>query len=372
MNVIAILSLAIGFAGLYTYFHPPKPRILFEIISESNVLDVHKPLEDLAIYFKNENIQENNLNLRVYTIQITNNGEADILQSYYDQNIDWGFRIDNGKIINDPRIVAANSDYLKNNLSPHVLNDNSIVLKKVILEKGMFFSLEFLVLHEKGSLPVIQPIGKIASIRNVIPLKTWEQKLEPGFWEIFFYGGVVINILRPILLFLGLILIIIVISLISIEIGDLSQNKRKKRKRKIIIDFFGEEPEDEKIKIISNGYLNKGIFQLEFLDKLTNKSEKLLLNIKILKEFETYEENLREIEKSKNDGKDYLPEINLSLHEEYFPLKYSSYYSRYSLKELVSKNILGIDSDDKLFVDLEFKNKLTSFIDYLKSNNIHG
>ena len=53
-----LLTIAFGAIGLYTYFHVPKLSILFEITNESNVLDVHKPLEDLTIYFENENIQE--------------------------------------------------------------------------------------------------------------------------------------------------------------------------------------------------------------------------------------------------------------------------------------------------------------------------
>jgi hypothetical protein len=134
-----VLTIAFGISGLYSYFHTPKPNILYEIISESNVIDLHKPLDELTIYFKNENIKENNLNLRIYTIQISNNGELDILQSFYDQNINWGLKVNNGKILNDVRIVNTNSEYLKSNLSPQVFNDNSVIFKKVIFEKNNIF-----------------------------------------------------------------------------------------------------------------------------------------------------------------------------------------------------------------------------------------
>jgi hypothetical protein len=122
-SIVTILSL---FFGFYTYFHERKPNLLFEIISESNVLDLHKPLENLTIYLNNENINKKNLNLRILTLQVSNNGELDILQPQYDQNVKWGININNGKIINSVRILNSNSEYLKANISPTIVNDNFI------------------------------------------------------------------------------------------------------------------------------------------------------------------------------------------------------------------------------------------------------
>ena len=276
----ALLTIAFGAIGLYTYFHVPKPSILFEIINESNVLDVHKPLENLTVYFKNENIQEKNLNLRIITVQISNNGEVDILQSYYDQKMDWGFKIDNGKIIKDARIISSNSDYLKNNLSPRVIDESVVQLQKVILEKSKHFSIEVLVLHKKENLPKISHIGKIVGIENIKPIKTWEQALELSFLEKFFFGGFLVNIMRSIITFVSLILLIIMIAYSYVKIGELKKSFGQKRRRKEVVELFGEEPKNKKIALVTNGYIKNGFKELEYLNNLLIDPENIILAIK--------------------------------------------------------------------------------------------
>jgi len=363
-----ILTMAFGAIGLYSYFHTPKPSILFEIINESNVLDVHKPLEDLTIFFENENIQKKNLNLRIFTIQISNNGEVDILQSYYDKNINWGFRVDNGKIINDARIITSNSEYLKSNLSPHVMDDNVVELEKVILEKGKYFSIEILVLHNKETLPEIKPIGKVVSIENIIPVKTWEQNLEPRFWDKFFYGGFLINILRPIIILICLILLIISIVISVDKIGDIKKNRKKKYRKKEVLKLFGGEPEDENIKILSNSYINEGIRELKYFEKLISGSEKLIFEIKMIKLEQEYETKIKEMEKTQEADEDdeLSKEIEYIYSERYYPsMRYLRYY-RPQLRDLVGKNILDIDPQDELIVDPILKKNLTKMIKYLE------
>jgi hypothetical protein len=50
-------------------------------------------------------------------------------------------------------------------------------------------------------------------------------------------------------------LIFTVISLVSGIFEDYENNKIQNKRRKNIIEFFGSEPDDEKTKIITKGYL---------------------------------------------------------------------------------------------------------------------
>lgn len=365
----ALLTIAFGAIGLYTYFHEQKPSLLVEIINESNVLDVHKSLENLTIYFDNENIQKKNLNLRIITIQISNNGEVDILQSYYDQKMEWGFKVSNGEIINNARIVNSNSEYLKNNLSPKIIGDNIVELEKVIFEKGKFFSIEILVIHNKDTLPEINYMGKIVGIESVTPVKTWEKNLEPNFWKKFFYGGFLINVLRPIITFIALIALIILIVVISDKIGELKRESKKKSRERKIYRFLGGEPKDEKIKIITDSYIYGGFDELERIEMLINNPDKLKMEINKSSIKKDYSEKIKEIEKSIENDEGLLEETDLIIQEKsHYPVvKYGRlWWHRPQIQDLLEKNIAKIDNQGELKIDPEFKKAINKMVKQFK------
>ena len=143
--IIALISVAFA---IYSWVYGRQPNISFEITNEANVLDVHKPLKDLNISFQGEDIQEKNLNLRILTIRIENTGRENILQNHYDLHDIWGFQVMDGKII-EIRLMDTNSEYLKENLSPRLLKEDTVQFIKTIFEKGKFFTLEALILHTR-------------------------------------------------------------------------------------------------------------------------------------------------------------------------------------------------------------------------------
>lgn len=363
----ALLTIAFGAIGLYTYFHVPKPSILFEITNESNVLDVHKPLEDLTIYFENENIQKKNLNLRIITVQISNNGEVDILQSFYDQKIDWGFKINNGKIINDARIVSSNSDYLKTNLTPKIVNESIVHLQKLILEKGKFFSIEILVLHNKETLPDISYIGKIVGVEKVIPIKTWEQNQKSNFWEKFFFGGFLVNILRPIITFICLILLIIIIAITSDKIGDFKNSFKQKRRKKEIIELFGEEPKDTKIKIVTESYINNGLKEIESINRLLGDTETLTLEIKRFQLENEFKERFKQLKTKEEKETLNIRHDPFLTEREFVMVGHQRYWRRPHLHELIEEKIIDLNKDGELVVDSDFKKVLARLTKYCEN-----
>ena len=106
-TVSVSLALFFGISGL----REPSPKMTYEILRETDVLDVRTPLKDLQITFQNDDIQAENLNLRIYAMRVTNNGETDILQTQYDQDQIWGLQVVDGRII-ESRIIQSSSEYL--------------------------------------------------------------------------------------------------------------------------------------------------------------------------------------------------------------------------------------------------------------------
>ena len=84
--IIGIVGLLVTIIGVVvTLRYERRPGLTVEVIGESDVLDVRRPLEDLVVEFGGEDIERTNRNLRVVTVRISNAGSADILQNQYDR-----------------------------------------------------------------------------------------------------------------------------------------------------------------------------------------------------------------------------------------------------------------------------------------------
>jgi len=156
-----LLAVSFGLFGIYATLRTPTTEITFDVVNESNVLDVHRTVESLEVFFRGTNIQSRNENLRSLSVRLTNTGDVNIRQGDYDQGSDWGIRIGSGKLIG-ASVSEASSDYLREQLKKIVCSDTTVVLPKVLFDRGQRFQVDILVLHPLGALPTIVPIGKIA------------------------------------------------------------------------------------------------------------------------------------------------------------------------------------------------------------------
>ena len=175
-----ILAVLFGAIGLYSLLRENRPNLVCEIQNQSDVLDLHRPLKDLALEFRGQDIQQQNLNLRIYTVRVSNKGRVDILQSYYDQDTPWGITVKPGQII-EARLTSSNSSYLTSRIGPEVSDPNTITLRKVIFEHDRYATLDILVLHHKESPPRIGSFGKIAGIDEIPVIDISAQQGRPGF-----------------------------------------------------------------------------------------------------------------------------------------------------------------------------------------------
>jgi len=370
-TVGTLLTIAFGIMGLYAYFHERKPSIQVEVVGESNVLDLHKPLENLTIYFDKEDIQKKSLNLRIINLQISNNGEIDILQSHFDQKTRWGIKISSGKIINDARIINTNSEYLRDTLSPKVLGDNVVEFEKVIFEKGKYFSIEILVLHNKDTLPEITCIGKIAGIDKIASVKTWEKRLRPSFLDTFFYGGFLINILRPIVAFIFLILLVIVIVISSEKVAEITNRSRKKKRKKEMDHLFRGKAQGEKTQFIIDSYIDTGLKGLKQIENYIKDEKKLLVEIKRFNLEQDYEAKLKALAGDKGASEGRLPEQEALLLPDsvYLPVaKHARYYwFRPYIDDFLKKKIVIINEQDEVGIDSDFRKTLLQVIHYFEN-----
>lgn len=265
-NPVNAISLGIGVAAVLiaVFFGlaalaDRNTAITYKVINESDVLDVRTSLEDLEITFQGQDIQENNLNLRVFAIRVENTGETVVLQTHYDQNVRWGLEVSSGKVI-EARSTGGSSDYLES-AAPIVINESIVEFPKVILEKGTFFTFDMLVLHEKSTNPEIIPLGKIAGINEITVSQSDVEEPSPGFFDDLFPGGWLVQFARVLIIGAGSILALILFAVVlaAIVLLTLSVYVYPRRRRRLEQATVFVELEDQTHKeFLRSLYVNSG------------------------------------------------------------------------------------------------------------------
>jgi hypothetical protein len=112
-----LLALVFGGIGVYAgFFYERKPDVTFEVISNTPVFDVRENVSKLEVLFAGNNIKQSGQALRVITLRVINNGQQDILKTFYDENDPLGFSVVSGSLVEPPQLLYASNDYLARNL----------------------------------------------------------------------------------------------------------------------------------------------------------------------------------------------------------------------------------------------------------------
>jgi hypothetical protein len=278
-----LVAVAFGIAGLYTALRENRPNLVVEIENQADVLDVHRPLEDLKLSFRGQDIQQQNLNLRIFTVRVSNKGREDVLQGQYDQESPWGIKVSVGQII-EARLATNNSTYLASRIQPEITSTDTITLKKVIFERDRFVTLEMLVLHHKGSPPRILAFGKIAGQDEIAVVDQSGQRGRQGFWSQVISGNLWVHGIR----FGGYVVFLIALSLAVagcfIIVSDIQEFTRKRRIRSVLIRMEGN---DEKIvSVLKQTYIEQGPDGLVGLRKALKDDRRLKKGLSRLKRSE--------------------------------------------------------------------------------------
>ena len=162
----SFLSLVIGVLALFFELRSGITNLTADVAAESNVLDVRTSVPELAVLFRGQDIQQENLNLKILTVRLANDGEVNILENDFDSRIPWGLQIDRGRLV-AVRATGSNSQYLLESLHPKLTDSSHVVFDKLIFDKGKYIALELLVLHNKSIEPQVHVVGKIAGMDEI-------------------------------------------------------------------------------------------------------------------------------------------------------------------------------------------------------------
>jgi hypothetical protein len=228
-----IATIILGIPAIWLTVRVRSPNIEVSIMQIANVFDIHRPLSDLTILFKGDDIQDKKQNLQIVTLTIENNGEEDVLQGGYDLSQPIGIQFQNAQIVGEPRIFETNSKYLAENLQPRESSANTIEFKKVIFERGKSVTIEVLILHDQSKVPAITTFGKIAG-QEYIGVHDLRDSDKPTFWRTLGNGGILINATRFIISILVFIFGIVALIQISEMLSRVKVKRNAKRARKYL------------------------------------------------------------------------------------------------------------------------------------------
>ncbi len=210
-DLLVVTSLAITvFSAFLAYLalQEPHPGVTFTKIAETDILDLHRPVEDLGIVFRGQDLQQQGRNLRIMTIIVENSGSTNIRAGDFDQNNEWGIQFLGGDVI-EARLIAASTDYLKSQVMLQRTGPDMVTFPKIIFEKGQSFTIEVLLLHSKNHDPSVSPIGKIVGLGQISVVERTLSAENIGFLKRVFMGSPLVQLTRAGAYFAGSVVIMI-------------------------------------------------------------------------------------------------------------------------------------------------------------------
>jgi len=214
------VTIVVGLPAIYLSVREKQPEISYELIGEFNVLDIHQPVQDLEIRYRGEDIHAQRKNIRILKLRVQNTGETHIRSTDFDPELPWGVEVLNGTVVDEPKIIEASSDYLKENLSVRKSTNGEIVFSKVVFEKGKQFVLELQVLHSVDDDPSLDVLGKITGIDSSAIIKPDLVAGRLPVLQAVFYGSAQVQIIRVCLFALITLVSLFVILFVAVKVSE--------------------------------------------------------------------------------------------------------------------------------------------------------
>jgi len=229
-----VLAVVFGTLSVYTEFlRDRRPELRFELLSDASVLDLREKLGDLEIVYDGVDIQKAKKSLRVIVVRVTNLGPDDILKSHYDEKTPLGMRALKGTLLRAD-ILSSSNPYLRQTLRIHLQPPDTALFDPVILEANEWFTIKSLILHPEGARPELEPIGKVAGVREIRRVDLTEAAAEPSFLAQTFSGGVWVQAARLVSYFFGLIAVLLGV---GAPIAAASEALARRRRRRHVAQF---------------------------------------------------------------------------------------------------------------------------------------
>lgn len=273
--LIAIIS--IGYAVYVDHFKEEKPKVVFDILSNTQVLSVKEDINKLDIIYDGQNLKEQKKNLILLTIRISNEGNEDISEEDFYSQIPFGLKINSGKIAESPFLIDASNKFLKSNLILSHDSLNNVSINKLPINKEQYFTIKILTICSDSTMPSITPMGNISGINEEFPVRlsySESKKEEKSFIELLTLGGFGIHVARFFFYIFSMVAFGLLIGIPMSKISDFYDNK----KRKSIIQKFRDKTKIEitdKADLIFEIFLNDGQHYINWLSHVFSDKEKL-------------------------------------------------------------------------------------------------
>lgn len=260
-----VLAAVFGALSLYTEFWKQNtPRLEFELLSNTPVLDVRERLSDLEVLYQGKDIARGGKTLSVILVRVVNRGSANLLSMHYDSKVPIGLDIAGDALIR-AELSGTSNEYLAK-AAGVVAKDASVTFEPVILEPGEWFLVKLLVLHSIGSQPTVSAHGKVAGMHSVPVILTIPATEKESFLYHVFSGSMWTQLVRLVAYFFGAILFGVAVVIPPMLILDSLSTRRR---RKLVARFKAatKVPLTDADQFVFDGFVLGG---LQYVQRLTN------------------------------------------------------------------------------------------------------
>ena len=337
--------ISIGYAVYVDRFREEKPVIVFDILSNTQVLSLRENVNKLDIIYNGQNLKERQENLILLTVRISNEGDRDVSEHDYYSKIPFGLIVSGGKIAEKPILIDASSTFLKDNVSINFDTLNGVILNDIPIDRGQYFSIKILTICKENSIPSITSTGKISGISGDFVLRQSfkeGQKEESSFIRVLTYGSFGIHVVRFLFYFVCLFGIAF---LILAPFSLIWSGVDKKNRSKIIREFRNQTKFElsKDLVVIIEIYRLYGAEDIYWLRNVVGSEERLNA---AMESFSSKESHLRFITSN--------------------ALSYDETRSRYSILRLLLDDKIIFKDGDEFKVDNAFVRALDGFSDFVE------
>jgi hypothetical protein len=271
-SIASIISL---FVGIYLgrYFER-QPGLTFQVLSKANVLDINENVPNLKVLYNEEDIIQRKQQLSIIVLNIKNTGQTDIHKTHFDDDNPVGIKVIGGSLASLPDIIDASDDRLYKQVLPSVVPGaarptDSLTFNPMMLDRGEFFSLKLLVIHDSGVSVEVRPVGKISGIKDLTLITDTSKSEEPDYKKAF-YGSYEVQVMR----FFGYSTIMILVIALIATIGEFVGKRVAYQRRKLLVAGIRRNLQEPSAgwETVFNVYLRHGSEGLRYAIRMSKSN----------------------------------------------------------------------------------------------------
>lgn len=258
--LIGILGLAFG---LYTFFQKDRPELQFEVITNTDIININENIGKLQIFFDNENVLSIDTTLRLLTIKLSNYGNSSINKNDFDKDYLLGLDFKNYIIADKPNTIEFSNDYLQERFN-FSFDSSSIKIAPVIFDKNDYVLFKLLLIGPRQEPIRISTTGKISGqskIQIITNYKASKRKsLKDYAQDLLLFGSSLVGF-----------------AIFTIIVEFIKSKYRKNKKEKIIkkLNAKFDIQSDKDFKIIVHIIYEYGTKALNHILSINQDAEKL-------------------------------------------------------------------------------------------------